>query len=334
MTDDVRAEPHDAATGLGVDSERLYRMLLARTDASVGRLAAESGLAEGDVRAALAELVDAGFVTMSADSRYRAVAPDIVLGGRLATQLETVRFGYDALRELLELHRAGPDRGGRDDRGRWEQVTGAVAIQSRLTQLRKTAERCVRTFVKPPMVLPVPDGERHRELQERGVRCRMLFDRSIFDSDPEGTHLRHHLEWSDEIRFAKRLPLKLLLIDERTAVIEDPGSDKPRALITGNESVVRLTVELFELLWINAIPARPEAREDTGARTGPAAGIDDDDVLLLSLLIAGLTDQAIASKLGIGLRTVQRRVRDLMDLAEVDTRIQLGWHAAKHGWVS
>jgi hypothetical protein len=30
---------------------------------------------------------------------------------------------------------------------------------------------------------------------------------------------------------------------------------------------------------------------------------------------------------------VQRRVRDLMDLADVDTRIQLGWHAAKNGWV-
>ncbi|WP_026922640.1 hypothetical protein [Glycomyces arizonensis] len=328
MTDDVRAEPDDTATGLGMDSERLYRFLLSKSDASVAQLAAESGLASADVRELLAELVDAGFATMSADSRYRAVAPDIVLGGRLALQLNTVRFGYEALRELLEIHRTGPGRGGRDDRGRWEQVTGAVAIQSRLTQLRDGAERYVRTFVKPPMVLPTPDGEQHRELQARGVRYRLLFDRSILDSDPEGAHLRQHLDWSDEIRFAKRLPLKLLIIDDRTVIIEDPGSDRPRALITANESIVRLALELFERLWDTAISARADAEGAAGA------GIGDDDALLLSLLIAGLTDQAIASKLGIGLRTVQRRVRELMDLADVDTRIQLGWHAAKHGWVS
>lgn len=325
LTDDVRAGPDDTATGLGAGTERLYRTLLSKADASVGQLAAESGLAAPDVRSRLAELVDAGFATMTADSRYRAVAPDIVLGGRLASQLDTVRFEYEALRELLELHRTGPGRGGRDDRGRWEQVTGAVAMQSRLTQLRDTAERGIRTFVKPPMVLPTPDGDQHRELQERGVRYRLLFDRAVLDSDHEGAHLRRHLEWRDEIRFAKRLPLKLLIIDDRTSVIEDPGSDRPKALITSNESIVRLTAALFEQLWESAIPARSAEEAE--------ADIDGGDSLLLSLLIAGLTDQAIASKLGIGLRTVQRRVRDLMDLAGVDTRIQLGWHAAKHGWV-
>ncbi|WP_051325823.1 TrmB family transcriptional regulator [Glycomyces tenuis] len=328
MTEDVRAEPEDTATGLGADSERLYRVLLSKADASVAQLAAESGLSASDVHRLLGELVDAGFATMTADSRYRAVAPDLVLGGRLASRLDAVRFGYEALRELLEIHRTGPGRGGRDDRGRWEQVTGAVAIQSRLTQLRDTAERCVRTFVKPPMVLPLPDGAQHRELQARGVGYRLLFDRSVLDADGEGAYLRQHLDWSDEIRFAKRLPLKLLVIDDRATIIEDPGSDKPRALITANESIVRLTAELFEQLWETAIPSRSGPRERAGA------GLDDDDALLLSLLIAGLTDQSIASKLGIGLRTVQRRVRDLMDLAEVDTRIQLGWHAAKRGWVS
>ena len=32
------------------------------------------------------------------------------------------------------------------------------------------------------------------------------------------------------------------------------------------------------------------------------------------------------------LRTVQRRIRGLMDTAGVDTRIQLGWYAARAGW--
>ncbi|WP_100448990.1 hypothetical protein [Glycomyces xiaoerkulensis] len=327
MTEDAPVEPDPAPTGLGADAERLYRLLLSKADASVSQLASEAGMGLAQVRAALGELVDGGFATMIADSRHRAVAPDVVLGGRLAEQLSTVRAGYESLRELLEIHRTGPGQGGRDDRGRWEQVTGAVAIRSRLDQLRATAEESVRTFVKPPIIAAVPDGERHREMLERGVRCRLLFDREVLESSPEAAHLRQSIDWGDEVRFAGRLPLKLLIVDDRTTMIEDPGAGRARAIITSNKSIVQLATTLFEQLWETSIPAPSADRDEE-------PDIDEDDALLLSLLIAGLTDQSIASKLGIGLRTVQRRVRDLMDQADVDTRIQLGWHAAKHGWVA
>jgi DNA-binding NarL/FixJ family response regulator len=57
------------------------------------------------------------------------------------------------------------------------------------------------------------------------------------------------------------------------------------------------------------------------------------DGQLVSLLLTGLTDQAIAAHLGIGLRSVQRRVHDLMERTGAQTRIQLGWHAAHEGWL-
>ncbi len=58
-----------------------------------------------------------------------------------------------------------------------------------------------------------------------------------------------------------------------------------------------------------------------------------DDLRLLRLLLDGLTDQAIAGKLDVGTRTVQRRVRDLIDVAGVHTRLQLIWHATRSGWI-
>ena len=60
--------------------------------------------------------------------------------------------------------------------------------------------------------------------------------------------------------------------------------------------------------------------------------IDEMDAQILALLLAGMTDQALAGQLGLSLRTVQRRIRVLMDKAGVDTRIQLGWHAGREGW--
>lgn len=53
---------------------------------------------------------------------------------------------------------------------------------------------------------------------------------------------------------------------------------------------------------------------------------------MLALVLAGLTDEAAASRLGVSRRTVQRRIAELMAKAGVDSRIQLGWHAARRGW--
>ena len=56
------------------------------------------------------------------------------------------------------------------------------------------------------------------------------------------------------------------------------------------------------------------------------------DRRILALMLAGLTDQAVAGQLDLSLRSVQRRLRHLQDLAGVDSRMQLGWYAARHDW--
>ncbi|MGW8883600.1 helix-turn-helix domain-containing protein [Streptomyces sp. NPDC055749] len=52
------------------------------------------------------------------------------------------------------------------------------------------------------------------------------------------------------------------------------------------------------------------------------------------MMLGGLTDEAIAQRLGASARTVQRRIKRLMERAGADTRFQLGWHAREMGWVS
>ncbi|MGW0765234.1 LuxR C-terminal-related transcriptional regulator [Streptomyces sp. NPDC002676] len=62
-----------------------------------------------------------------------------------------------------------------------------------------------------------------------------------------------------------------------------------------------------------------------------APAIDDLDAHILSLSLTGLTDKAIAGRLNSSLRTVQRRVRHLMNGAKVRNRMQLGFQAARQG---
>ena len=61
--------------------------------------------------------------------------------------------------------------------------------------------------------------------------------------------------------------------------------------------------------------------------------LDALDARIVSLLMTGLTDEAVATHLGTSLRTVQRRVRQLMERTGGRTRMQLGFHVAKHGWL-
>jgi hypothetical protein len=51
----------------------------------------------------------------------------------------------------------------------------------------------------------------------------------------------------------------------------------------------------------------------------------------LGNVVAGLTDRANAHRLGVSERTVQRRIRELMDWSASANRMQLGRHAALAG---
>ncbi|MFK0023738.1 hypothetical protein [Streptomyces sp. NPDC090798] len=86
--------------------------------------------------------------------------------------------------------------------------------------------------------------------------------------------------------------------------------------------------------WDDAVPLHVD---DTGTVSGTdgTSGADSHpttDRRLLSLLVAGVTEKAIASQLGLSRRRVQRHIQQLMTFAGA-TRMQLAWQAARRDWV-
>ncbi|MGW4840287.1 response regulator transcription factor [Streptomyces globisporus] len=65
----------------------------------------------------------------------------------------------------------------------------------------------------------------------------------------------------------------------------------------------------------------------------PPDALSPTDRRLLSLLVAGVSDKTIASQMQLSRRTVQRRIQSLMERSDAATRMQLAWHAARHGWL-
>ena len=64
-----------------------------------------------------------------------------------------------------------------------------------------------------------------------------------------------------------------------------------------------------------------------------AKQLDLRDARILSLLSDGHSDSTIARESGISVRTVERRVRSLMDRLGAKTRFQAGVQAARRGWI-
>jgi DNA-binding NarL/FixJ family response regulator len=102
-------------------------------------------------------------------------------------------------------------------------------------------------------------------------------------------------------------------------------------VLVHKSAVLDALLVLFEYVWAAAVPLRVSGIADGGPRNG--SKLSEHDRTVLSLLLAGLSDEAIAMHVGKSVRTVQRRVRGLMSLANVGTRMQLAWEAARQGWV-
>ncbi|MBB5936125.1 helix-turn-helix domain-containing protein [Streptomyces zagrosensis] len=119
------------------------------------------------------------------------------------------------------------------------------------------------------------------------------------------------------------------------SAVETVGLVEPEALIVHPSGLLASLHALFDAAWRDAVPLRFDTTGGASQPPAPAPdGPDGTDLEILSLLLAGLTDASVAKQLDLGLRTVQRRVKGLMELAGVTTRLQLGWHAYERCWIS
>jgi hypothetical protein len=214
-------------------------------------------------------------------------------------------------------------------------VRGPDAIRDRFHQLQLGARDEVLSFVRAPVSL-VSSAENTAEAMavERGVTYRALVERAMLDEDP---HLLDEvvaaLSRGEQVRTLERLPVKLIIVDREVAFLPliaatQPASSTPGALLVRQSGLLDALVALFEAKWELGIPVVTEGVAPEPGRTA----IGDLDVRILSLLLAGLTDHAVATQTQTSLRTVQRRIRHMMDLTGANTRMQLGYQAARMGW--
>ncbi|MEU6340354.1 hypothetical protein ABZ883_05300 [Streptomyces sp. NPDC046977] len=196
-------------------------------------------------------------------------------------------------------------------------------------------------FCKARYVAMSPESNQEQfAAHARGVLYRVLYEQAYFDDPGSVDNVVTGVRAGETARAVPRLPLRMAIADRSVAVLPlassaGPGNPKElQAALVRESSLLEALIDLFERYWEVGAPLRvTEEGRIGGAGPEEPAPLAPEDRHLLSLMVAGLTDEAIAGQLRVSKRTVQRRVQGLMGLAGVATRMQLGWHAARRDWL-
>ncbi|MER5933572.1 winged helix-turn-helix transcriptional regulator [Streptomyces sp. NPDC002054] len=321
--------------GLEPDDECVYRALLGRPNSTATLLSDLLALSEAHLDKALSRLVGWGLVTRSADGEFTAAPPAMALGALISERRYGLRMAEQALVTFAEEHRAAMTGNSIGDL--IEVVTGIDAIRHRFLQVQQAARTQVRSFITAPFIALPPDENTAEPVAlGRGVQFRAVLDRAVLAEPGIIADAIASLHKGVQLRVADELPMKLVLADADLGLVPlavTPGGE-PGAVLLHRSGLLDALDALFETVWRSAHPlelsgtgGEPEPTVEVG-RNGPT----DLDRRILALLLAGLTDQTAATQLGLSPRTLHRRLRRLMDMAGVRTRMQLGGYAVRHGW--
>lgn len=308
--------------GLSDLQVRAYEALTSVPSATLDELAATLDV-EREMAASLTGELARRELAVRRGDRYVAVRPAVALGALFADRQAALRAAEAALVEMDDTFRAV--RQGVVPDVVIDLVHGAEEVAARLRQIQLRAEHEVLSLVKAPVsVLESTENDAEDVAVARGVQYRVVLERAMLQAEPRLVEEVHRARAAGEqVRVASRVPTKLFIIDREIALVPLGIGTAPveSAFLLGPSGLLDALIALFDAVW--------DAAQEFDVGPG---GPDGDDVRLLTMLLAGMTDEAIARDLDISVRTVQRRVRSLLDLARVETRLQLGYVIARRGW--
>ncbi|MFE3206336.1 helix-turn-helix domain-containing protein [Embleya sp. NPDC059237] len=323
---------------LGLDdaAESVYRAMLTRPGHGVTALAAELGMSDTQVRSALDRLSELALLRPSAehDGHLHAVSPEVgmeVLLARQQAELVAQQQRIEASRaaaarliaECADLRPAAGAPGV-------EQLIGLDAIRDRLTGLTREVTSEVMTFA-PGGAQTADNMEAAKpldaELLKRGVRMRTLYLDSVRNNPPSIAYADWLAERGGQVRTTPALPVRMIIVDRTTAVVPIDTRDTAHGavVLTGLGTLAALCA-LFDTVWESAAPLGE-------ARTRDVRGLTGQEAEALRLLAQGLTDEAIANRLGVSARTARRIAAELMEALGARSRFQAGVAAVHKGWI-
>ncbi|KUF13367.1 MULTISPECIES: helix-turn-helix transcriptional regulator [Streptomyces] len=165
---------------------------------------------------------------------------------------------------------------------------------------------------------------REQEFLSRGCRMRTLYQHTTRHSLPAQAHYEQ-LDGDVEVRTLNEVTERMVVLDHSVAFI--PASkDRTVALEVRQPAIVDYLITTFERLWHLATPMFPHA-----AQLPAENGVTTRQRAIAELLVEGLTDTEIATRLGMNVRTAREHIAKLAAILGSNSRAQLGYLIGQSG---
>ncbi|MEU5000141.1 LuxR C-terminal-related transcriptional regulator [Streptomyces sp. NPDC021622] len=165
---------------------------------------------------------------------------------------------------------------------------------------------------------------RDQAILSRGCRMRTLYQHTTRHSLPVLAYFER-LEGDAEARSLDEVTERLFVFD-RTVAFIPASKDRSLALEIRHPSLVEYFATAFWRLWQLATPMWPQS-----APQPSEDGITTRQRAIAGLLIEGLTDTEIATRLGMNVRTARVHIAKLAALLGSESRAQLGYLIGQSG---
>lgn len=315
---------------------RIYLLLL-RLPAPRRSALMQEGFTEAEVATALGNLHERGMVDSARRDVIQVYPPDTTLPAYAADLERQARATRSAIEGLAHMYYEARSEGGIPRSS--PEVTlldtvdeieaaffrAAGRAESRIVRLVARSDRMDKVVIRHAESIIAARPTTTRPSLERLV----VFEQSILEVEGAFSALETMRADGIDVRLTPHLAFSVLAVDRTSAVIDishlEPGGGgslyvQQRQLAS---ALMDMCIGLFSLS--NPLPRTP---------SGPSLRrLTDRDGQIIAMLAAGASDLTIARQLAISQRTVERRVRSIMEELGASTRFQAGTIAVRRGFL-
>jgi DNA-binding CsgD family transcriptional regulator len=322
----------------------VYRFLLSSKGATPEHISAVLNLAPEVVDDALntLKLLSIVWTSRKDPQRFRVSSPEQGITALVAAHENEILHRSHKIRSAMSLigaltaeyreSRLGDSEGGvevlHDTEHTWRRVSELASGAGREGTGKEVAI-CGGGEQIADVVDLIASWQRDESYQDRTVRC--VFPHSVTKNPKRRNYARQLSEWNVRVRTASSVPTQMVVIESTSAVLHDPEElGTGGALVVHARGVVNALSHHFSLLWEAASPLGGTVEEgsDSSVRALTAA-----EETVLRMLADGLTDEAIARRLDVSIRTVRRMIAKLVQALGSRSRFEAAVLATKRGWV-
>ncbi|MHA7240455.1 helix-turn-helix transcriptional regulator [Arthrobacter sp. TMS1-12-1] len=164
------------------------------------------------------------------------------------------------------------------------------------------------------------------ELLGNGVRRRTLYDTSTRDHVPTRKAVQAIAAGGGEFGVLPFIPLRMLIFDEKLALVgRQLTRDDKAALVIRDHSLINIFTHLFDIAW--------ELSESFLSPQQVGSPLSAMQRSIIQGLANGLSDESIARRLDINVRTCRRHIAWMLETLRADSRFQAALKAREAGWI-